>query len=849
MSQTPTEKPQSTLLLRPLGDEMKSAFMEYAMSVIVSRALPDVRDGLKPVQRRIMYAMYESGILHNKAYRKSAETVGEVMGKYHPHGDTSIYDAMVRMAQDFSLRYTLVDGQGNFGSIDGDPPAAMRYTEARLRKLAEEALEDINKETVNFIANYADSRQEPTVLPSKVPNLLINGSTGIAVGMATNIPPHNLSEVCDAAIALIDNPDIDILELAQHIHGPDFPTKGIICGRSGILNAYSSGKGRIVMKGKTHFEENGGKKYIIITEIPYMVNKSLLIQEIAEGVKTGRIENISDIRDESARQGMRVVIILKQNADEHVVLNQLMKYSRLKTAFNANMLALVGKEPKRLNLKDFLHLFVEHRKEVVTRRTQYDLKQAQDKAHKLEGLVIALDNIDAIVALIRAAASSDIARDELMSQYAMSDVQAKHVLDMRLSRLTSLEQDKIRSELAETKALIAALEKLLADISLIYAEIRKELVDIKERYGDERQTVINDAEEEDMLDEDLIEDESMVVTITHSGYIKRVPLSEYKAQRRGGVGVRAATTKEDDVLKDLFFAKNLDTLLCFTSTGKVHWVKVYKIPEGSRQSKGRAIINILPFEKDETLATIIPVRDFEQDAYLIKATKKGTVKKTALSSYANPRRGGIIALGLDDDDQLVDVRLTEEGDNILLATKKGMAVRFAQEEVRAMGRSARGVRGISLGKGDELVSMGIVSDKDVLLSISDKGYGKRTACSEYRLTHRGGKGIINMRLTEKNGEIVYTRPVVATDDIMIITKKGIIIRCSVKDISVIGRSTQGVRVMRMKDESDRIVAVTKIEADDEEVDPEAPSVNDNTDNNDKDTVVDAKNTEKTQEQE
>lgn len=800
---------------RLIEDEMKESFLDYAMSVIVSRALPDVRDGLKPVHRRVLFSMKELSLFHNKPYKKCARIVGDCMGKYHPHGDVAIYEALVRMAQPFSLRYPLVDGQGNFGSIDGDPPAAMRYTEARMSKLAEEMIADIDKQTVDFVANYDAHLKEPAVLPSRLPNLLVNGSTGIAVGMATNIPPHNLNEVADAIIILIDNPDTDINELNKIIKGPDFPTSGIICGLNGIRSAYALGKGRILIKARTHIEQRKGKELIVVTEIPYQVNKAMLIEQVAGLVKAGRIEGISDIRDESSKEGIRIVFILRGTVSSDIVLNQLFKYSRLKTTFGTNMLALVNNEPKTLNLKQLLSHFIQHRKDVITRRTRFELDEAKAKAHKLEGLKIALDNIDPIVQLIKKANDTNTATKELIQQYSLTEIQAKTILEMRLHRLTALEQDKIRKDLEETLRLIERLTKILSDERLIYDIIKQETLELKEKYGSGRRTEISPEEEEELEVEELIEEEKMVVTVTHSGYVKRLPLSTYRMQRRGGRGVKGAGTKDEDFIEDLFVASTHAYLLCFTNTGNMHWLKVYQIPEGSRQARGKAIVNLVQAKKGESITNIIPVRAFAADKYLIAATKNGIVKKTGLVSYSRPRKGGIRAITLDPGDELVDVKITSGDDDIVLASAQGMAVRFHENQARAVGRTARGVRGIRLKNGDEVIGLLVCQPGTDILSITENGYGKRTPIVQYRRTNRGGVGVINIKTSERNGRIVSVLNVTEKNDIMIISKNGIVIRVSARDISRIGRNTQGMRVMRLRS-GDSVVSAAKVINEEEE---------------------------------
>jgi DNA gyrase subunit A len=797
------------IVQKVIEDEMKQSYVDYAMSVIVGRALPDVRDGLKPVHRRILYAMHEMGLLHNKPFKKSATVVGTVLGRYHPHGDTAVYDALVRMAQDFSLRYALVQGEGNFGSIDGDSAAAYRYTEARLNKLAEELLQDIEKETVNFIPNFDNSLKEPSVLPAKMPNLLINGSSGIAVGMATNIPPHNMGEIADGIIKQIDNPNIAVSELMECIKGPDFPTGGLICGRNGIINAYSTGRGKVIVRAKTHLEEVKGRQCIVVTELPYMINKAELIGYIAELVRDKKIEGISDLRDESDREGMRIVIELKKESNADVILNQLYQHSRLQTTFGINMLALVNGEPKILNLKHLITHYIEHRKEVVRRRTLFDLRKAQNRAHILEGLIVALDNIDATIKLIKESKSAEKAKLALLSNFKLSNEQANAILDMKLQKLTSLEQESIRKEHKGLLQLIVELKSILENPEKILGIIKKELLELKESYNDERRSEIIDLEATELNMEDLVERKDMVVTITHSGYIKRLPLDTYKQQRRGGKGVIATTTKEEDVVKDLFIANTHAYLLFFTNKGKAYWLKVYYIPEGGRYAKGKAIVNLLHLEEGEEVTAFVPVDKFDDKRYLIMATKKGIVKKTRLNAYSNPRRAGIIAISLDRDDSLIDVKLTDGTKQIILATRNGAAVRFKEEELRTMGRSAQGVRGIRLRDDDEVIGMVVADDEKSLLTTTENGYGKRTRVVEYRLISRGGFGVRNIICSKRNGRVVSVNSVSDSDEVMLITKKGIVIRVPVSGISIIGRNTQGLRLMRL-DDGDKVVATTKI---------------------------------------
>lgn len=802
------------IIITSIEKEMKTSYLDYAMSVIVGRALPDVKDGLKPVHRRILYSMKELGLVYNKPYKKSARIVGDVLGKYHPHGDSSVYDAMVRLAQNFSLRLPLIDGQGNFGSIDGDPAASMRYTEARLTKAAEEMLTDLDKETVDFVPNFDESLKEPIVLPAKIPNLLVNGSTGIAVGMATNIPPHNLIEICDATIAYIDNPDINTLELMEFIKGPDFPTGGTILGEAGIKRAYETGKGIIKIRAKTEIEKDERKEKIIITEIPYMVNKSKLIEDIAKQVNDKKIQGITDIRDESDRKGMRVVITVHKESNE-IVLNQLFKHTQMQTSQGMLLLALYNNQPKIMKLKDILSYYVEHRIDVINKRTQFDLKKAQEKCHILDGLKIALENIDDIIKHIKKSSSPKIAMDFLIETYDFSEKQAKAILDMKLQKLTSMEKEKILEERKELIKLIAELESILASKERVLNIIKEELQEMKEKYGNERKTDIEEVYEEIEM-EDLIPEEQVVITMTSSGYIKRLPLATYKQQKRGGVGIKGTEVKDEDDIVDLLIVANThDMLLCFTSKGLVHWLKAYQIPTSSRYSKGKAIINILPFEKDEKLNAIIPIKKFVKDHYLLMATKNGLLKKTSLEEYSRPRKGGIIAINLRENDELVNVKLTEGDQRFMLCSKKGMAVRFDEKDVRAVGRNSIGVKGINLNKGDEVVGLEPALEDSSLLTITEKGYGKRTKITEYRLINRGGKGVRNIKISKKNGDVVSVKTVNEDDEIIIISEKGTIIRTSLRNISQIGRNTQGVRVMRLRDE-DKVKKVTKIEEEDEE---------------------------------
>lgn len=796
------------IIQRVIEDEMKQSYLDYSMSVIVGRALPDVRDGLKPVHRRVLYTMWESGLLHNKPFRKSANVVGNCMAKYHPHGDAAIYDTLARLAQDFSMRYLLVDGQGNFGSIDGDNPAAMRYTECRLTKLAEEMLQDIEKKTVKFTPNFDNSTKEPMVLPSKVPNLLVNGTSGIAVGMATNIPPHNMSEIVDGVIAQIENPNITTEELMQYVKGPDFPTGATILGKNNIINAYKTGKGKIIIRAKTQIEDIKDRKRIIVTEIPYMVNKAEMISQIADLVGNKKINGISDIRDESDRTGIRIVIELKKDANVDVLLNQLYVHSRLQVTFGIIMIALVNNVPKTLNLNQLIKYYIEHRKEIVTRRTTFDLHKAQNRAHILEGLIIALNNLDKTIKLIKESRSIEEAKNKLITTFSLSTDQSIAILEMRLQRLTSLEQEKIKKELQDLLKLIAELKSILESPQKILDIIKKELLEIKEKYTDKRKTEIVEAEATEFEMEDIIQESNCVITITHSGYIKRQLLQTYRQQRRGGKGLIATTTKEEDFVRDIFIASTHSYILFFTNKGKVHWIKVYNIPEASRQAKGKAIINLLSLGSDENVTAYIPVKEFDDQHFLIMATKNGTIKKTNLAAYSNPRRGGIVAITLDSNDSLIKVKLTDGNKQIILATRNGIAVRFSEKDVRATGRSAQGVRGIRL-KNDYVIGMVVATDEKTLLTVTENGYGKRTNISEYRLISRGGSGVKNIICSERNGKVVSINSVTDNDEIMLITKRGITIRTPVSQISVIGRVTQGVRLIKLE-QNDKLVGVAKI---------------------------------------
>ena len=813
-----TIKPQKVPVY--IEEEMRESFMAYAMSVIISRALPDVRDGLKPVHRRVLYAMYDVGNTSDKAYKKSARLVGDIMGKYHPHGDTAIYDTIVRMAQDFNMRYPLVDGQGNFGSIDGDNPAAMRYTEIRMTPLAEEMLADIEKETVDFIPNYDDTLREPAVLPSRIPNLLINGAAGIAVGMATNIPPHNLSEVIDGLVALVQDPEITVKQLMKHIPGPDFPTAGFIHGKEPIIQAYHEGKGIIQMRGKAFTEtvKRTGREQIIISEIPYMVNKKRLIEQIAELVNEKKIEGIADIRDESDREGMRIVVELKRDAVCEIIINQLYKHTGLQDSFGVNMLAIVDGRPKLLTLKEALKAFIEHRKEVVTRRTAYDLRKAEERLHILEGYRIALDNLDAVIALIRNSADPKVAKEGLMSNFSLSEIQAQAILDLRLQRLTGLERGKIMEEHRETVELIAKLRAILADEKEIYKIIVGELQEIKKKYGDERRTQIVDRSE-DISIEDMIVDEDMAVTISHEGYIKRNPVSLYRAQRRGGKGKIGTTTKEEDFVEYLFIASMHSYILFFTTIGKVYWIKVHELPQASRAARGKPIVNLLQLEAGEKVSAFLSVKEFQEGRFIVFATKNGLIKKTELMAYANPRASGIRAIGLEDGDEVIGVRLTDGQQELILSTSDGQSIRFKEEQVRSTGRGTFGVVGMKLEESDKVVSMEILTLGFNILTVSEGGYGKRTEMDEYRLQSRGGKGIITMKTTDKTGRVVGVQQVTEDDQLMLISNKGKIIRMRIKDIRIIGRNTQGVRLIELE-EGERVVSLARLaeKEEDDEVD-------------------------------
>jgi len=801
-----------------IEDEMKGSYLDYSMSVIVARALPDVRDGLKPVQRRILYGMSELGLTYNRPTRKCARIVGEVLGKYHPHGDSAVYDALVRMAQDFTMRYPLIDGQGNFGSVDGDSPAAMRYTEARMSRIAGELLRDIDKNTVDFIPNFDESLKEPSVLPAAIPNLLMNGCSGIAVGMMTNIPPHSLDEVIDAVVYLVDNPECSVDDLMTFIQGPDFPTGAIILGRKGIMDAYRTGKGVIKIRARASIEKTkGGKDNIVITELPFQVNKASLIEKIAKLVQNKIIEGISDIRDESDRDGIRVVIELKREGVAEVILNQLYSHTQLQDSFGINMLALVDGVPKLLNLKEILQHFVDFRHEIIVRRTQFDLKVAEDRAHILEGLKIALDNIDEVISIIKQSKTVEEARSNLMSRFGLSEKQAQAILDMRLQKLTSLETNKIVQEYKETLKLISRLKEILANRSLRMEILKKELQEIKDTYGDGRRTEIID-DVEDFKIEDMIAEEDMVITITHNGFIKRFPVTAYRRQNRGGKGSRGAKAKGDDFVTNLFIASTHDYLLIFTDKGKCYWLKVHEIPQAGRASRGTAIVNLINTEPEEKVRAVINVKNFEGERYVLMATKKGLVKKTPLEDFSRPRRTGIKAITLQEGDDLIDVQITNGRQDIILGTAYGKAIRFNEKDIRPMGRTASGVIGIRLpGSDNHVVGMVVVKREGSLLVVTENGYGKRTSISDYPVTHRGGLGVITMKTTVRNGKMVALIEVLDSDDLMIITEKGVLIRLPVSDIRIIGRNTQGVRLIKL-DEEDSISAVTRVmESEEEEV--------------------------------
>lgn len=813
-----------------IEDEMKSAYIDYSMSVIVSRALPDVRDGLKPVHRRVLYGMYDLGVTSRSAHKKSARIVGEVLGKYHPHGDTSVYDAMVRMAQEWSLRYLLVDGQGNFGSVDGDSPAAMRYTEARMKKISEEIMADIEKETVDFQLNFDDTLYEPKVMPTRVPTLLVNGATGIAVGMATNMPPHNLTEVINGTLAYLDNNDIEVDELMTHIKAPDFPTGGIIYGYEGVREAFKTGRGRIVMRAKVGFEEVDGRESIIVTEIPYQVNKADMIKRTADLVNEKKIEGIANIRDESDRNGMRIVYILKRDATPNVVLNTLYKFTQLQSSFSVNNIALVKGRPQMLNLKDMIHYFIEHRHDVVVRRTQFELRKAEERAHILEGLIIASDNIDEVIALIRGSKNTEEAREKLIERFKLSDIQARAIVEMRLRQLTGLEQDKLRAEYEELMKLIDHLKALLADVNLRTNLIKEELVEIRDKYGDERRSQI-EYSGGDVSIEDLIADENVVITISHAGYIKRTNLTEYKTQNRGGVGQKSAGTRDQDFLEHMFVATNHQYMMFFTQKGKCFWMRVYEIPEGSKTAKGRAIQNLVNIESDDKVKAFICTQDLKDKDYinshnLVMVTKQGQVKKTSLEKYSKPRVNGVAAITIKEGDELMGAQLTNGESQIILAVKSGKLVRFEETKTRPMGRTASGVRGITLkDDSDEVIGMVTVDKNDIndsqILVVTENGYGKRTKLVDddgedvYRITNRGGKGVKTLNITEKTGKLISINAVTDSDDLMIINKSGLTIRMAIEDLRVMGRATQGVRLINLKGK-DSIAAVTKVMKDDAE---------------------------------
>lgn len=825
-----------------ISTEMRTSFLDYAMSVIVSRALPDVRDGLKPVHRRILYAMQDLGNTADKPHKKSARIVGDVIGKYHPHGDSAVYDTMVRMAQDFNYRYMLVDGHGNFGSVDGDAAAAMRYTESRMSRIAMELLRDINKDTIDYQDNYDGQEREPIVLPSRFPNLLVNGTSGIAVGMATNIPPHHLGETINAVLALADNAEITTEELMEVLPGPDFPTGGIIMGRSGIRRAYKTGRGSLVIRGKVEIEQkSNGRETIIVNELPYQVNKARLIEKIAELVRDKKIDGITDLRDESDRNGMRIVIEIRRDANANVVLNNLYKQTALQSSFGVNMLALVDGQPKVLGLKEILYHYLEHQKVVIRRRTQYDLRRAEDRAHILEGLRIALDNIDAIIALIRASKTTEEARTGLMEQFKLSERQAQAILDMRLQRLTGLERDKIEEEYKDLQVLIAELRAILADEEKLVQIIREELLELKERFSDERRTDITAGGAEMIEDEDLIPVENSVLTLTHNGYIKRLPENTYRSQRRGGRGIQGMGTNDDDFVEHLLNTSTHDTILFFTSKGRVFRTKGYQVPEFSRTAKGLPIINLLGVDKDENVTAMIPVAEFEEDKYLFFVTRNGVAKRTKVSEFANIRSNGLIALTLRDNDELIGVKMTNGNEDIVIGTKHGMLIRFNESDIRSMGRVAGGVRGIRLRDGDITVGMDVIEEGKEILVVTEKGFGKRTSEEEYRIQSRGGYGLKTLHVTERNGSLVAMKAVDGTEDLMLITINGILIRMDINDISVIGRSTQGVRLIRLG-EDELVATVAKVEKEDNDEDEESESDSES-ESADADSDIESNNTD------
>jgi len=804
-----------------IEEEMKTSYIDYSMSVIVSRALPDVRDGLKPVHRRVLFGMNEMGNHSYKAYKKSALVVGEVMGKYHPHGDSAIYDTIVRMAQEWSLRYMLVDGQGNFGSMDGDAPAAMRYTEVRMRKITEELVRDIDKDTVDFKLNYDDSREEPTVLPTRIPALLVNGASGIAVGMATNMPPHNLTESINATVAYIENNDVEVIDLMKHITAPDFPTGGTIYGYDGVREAFETGRGRIVLRAKAHIEEVNGRDCIIVTEIPYQVNKADMIKKTADLIDEKKLDGIADIRDESDRNGMRIVYVCKREAVPNVVLNKLYKYTQLQSSFSVNNIALVNGRPMLLNLKDMIKHFVEHRHEVVVRRSKFELAEAQKRAHVLEGLLIAIDNLDAVIKLIRASETVDAAKDGLMSSFGLSEIQAKAILDLRLQKLTGLERDKIKAEYNELMEQIAYLQRILNEVDLRMQIIKDELIEVRDKFGDERRTEI-DFSGGDMRMEDMIADEEVVITISHMGYVKRTPLTEYKTQSRGGVGSRGATTRDEDFIEHVFVATNHNYLLFFTEQGRCFWLRVYEIPEGNRTSKGKAIVNLINLPSDDKVRAFINTKDLKDEEYVnshyvVLCTVKGTIKKTTLEAYSRPRANGINAIGVRDGDTLLEARLTNGSNEIIMAVRSGKAIRFPEAKVRPMGRGASGVRAMALDTdNDEVVGMVCAASEQVsILVVSENGYGKRTLVEDYRITNRGGKGVKTLNVTDKTGDVIAIKDITDEDDLMITTKRGIMIRMAAADLRVMGRATQGVRLINLKS-GELIASVAKVPASEEE---------------------------------
>ncbi|MBU0701723.1 DNA gyrase subunit A [bacterium] len=802
-----------------IEDEMKDSYIDYAMSVIVGRALPDVRDGLKPVHRRILYAMNELSLTHDKPYKKSARVVGEVLGKYHPHGDSAVYETMVRMAQDFSFRYPLVDGQGNFGSIDGDNAAAMRYTEARLTKIAAEMLKDIDAQTVNFVANFDESLEEPSVLPARVPNLLLNGSTGIAVGMTTNIPPHNLGEVVDATIELIDNPQVTIEELIEKIPGPDFPTGGIIFGKENLKQVYLTGRGQVLTRARTTIETTkAGRESIIVTEIPYQVNKAEMIKKIAELVKLKKLEDISEVRDESDREGLRVVIEIKRDGDALVVLNQLYKHTRLQTSFGVIMLALVDNQPQILNIKQMIQYYIKHRRIIIVRRTKYELKKAEERAHILEGFKIALDNLDAVIATIRASKSPAEARRALIANFGLSELQSQAILEMQLQRLTALERTKIEEEYLNLIRIIEQLRSILASEKKVDEIIKKDLLEVKKEYNNGRRTQIISEMPQEINKEDLITEEEMVITISHARYIKRIPLSAYQAQNRGGKGVTGMSTRDEDFVEHVYVASTHEYILFFTTSGKVYWLKVHEIPEAGRIAKGKALVNLFQLEPGEKITASVQVREFTPDSYLLMATKKGIIKKTSLMEYSRPRTGGIIAINLNEGDELIRVELTDGHNDVILATKLGKAIRFNETDVRSVSRGSIGVTGIRFKDKDkdEVVGMVVAKEDLILLTVTTKGYGKRTLISEYRDQARGGSGVIDIKITEKNGEVIAIREVADDNEVIIMTEAGKMIRCRAKEISVIGRNTQGVRLIKLTG-NDQVTAIATVEGTDEQV--------------------------------